>query len=216
MIELKNINKSYGEFEVLKNLNLSVEESKSIGLQGPSGVGKTTLLRVIAGLETVDEGEVWIDGKLATTREILLHPSDRSLSFVFQFPTLWPHMNVLKNICYGLGKKPTEESLKYTEDLMKNLNIHHLKFKKPHELSGGEAKRVSIARSLVTRKKYVLMDEPLAHLDKGIKVEIVDVIKNYILENDSTLIYVTHDEKIMELLDFSLVLMESNLISKEG
>ncbi len=140
----------------------------SVCIVGRSGVGKTTLLRIIAGLESIVQGEIWLNNTLMTSLDTYIHPSERNISYVFQNPTLWPHMSVYENIGYGLSVANQNVENRILK-MIDALEIGHIKNKKPHHLSGGEAKRVAVARALVRDKPYLLMDEPLVHLDQVTK-----------------------------------------------
>lgn len=205
MIELKRIKKNFGCIPVLDHVDMTLQSGATLALKGTSGAGKTTLLRVIAGLETVQEGEVWIDGNLVTNQDICIHPSERKLSFVFQFPVLWPHMTIEENVAYGLSKHRSEIERARLEKCLKDFGIHKHRRKKPQELSGGEKKRVSLARALLMKRPYILMDEPLVHLDNALKKELIQVIKENLKINNAALLYVTHDHETLEMFKFSAV-----------
>jgi len=204
MIELKNINFAYNNKTVLKNLNIRFEANKITCLLGNSGSGKTTILRLIAGLETAQTGEIFIENELVSSKnKILVPPHKRNLGYIFQDLALWPHMSVYKNIAFGLKERKITDFDKKTIEILDFFGISNLKNNYPHQLSGGQKQLVAIARSIVLKPKILLMDEPLSNLDKNLKNKILDYIIKIKNEFNLTIIYVTHDDtetgKIAEL-----------------
>lgn len=201
MIKVDSIWKSYGNFDVLSDLSLKVEPGKTIGIVGPSGSGKTTLMRIIAGLVRPEEGQVTIDDTLASTPRYMLEPSKRNISAVFQVPALWPHMTVQQNIDFvHTGVK------RNTNGLLESLGLKSFRDKYPNELSGGEARRVSIIRGLVANKKYLLMDEPLVNLNPILKNMIHEVIREWTVGRRMGVMYITHDRSELDYADQVYVL----------
>ena len=215
MIKLKNIYKKYSEMDLFTDLNTYFGKD-SVCIVGRSGVGKTTLLRIIAGLESIGQGEIWLNNTLMTSSDTYVHPSERNISYVFQNPTLWPHMSVYENIGYGLSVADINVENRILK-MIDALEIRHIKNKKPHHLSGGEAKRVAVARALVRDNPYLLMDEPLVHLDQVTKELVIRQLKNY-LSKGTQLIYVTHDEDMVMQLGLKTFVLEPHgkLQEKEG
>ncbi len=168
-IELKNIDKFYGNNHVLKDLNLSINDGEFMTLLGPSGCGKTTTLRVIAGLERPQNGTIHMDGKeIVNTKEAFFEsPSKRGLNLVFQSYALWPHMTVFNNVSFGLKikKLSKEEIRERVENALERLQILEYIDRYPSELSGGQQQRVAIARAIVSEPRLLLLDEPLSNLD---------------------------------------------------
>ena len=164
-ISLKKINKSFGSTEVLKNINLDIEDGEFLILIGPSGCGKSTLLNLIAGLEDLTSGEIVIDG-LDVSGE---SPKDRDIAMVFQSYALYPTMNVARNICFGLemNKVPKNEQKAILKKVSEVLQIDHLLERKPGQLSGGQRQRVAMGRALARSPKVFLFDEPLSNLDRS-------------------------------------------------
>lgn len=198
MIELINIAKKYNKIVVMDGASWVFEKGTKTSLMGPSGSGKTTLLNIISGLISIDEGMIKIDGVITDTPKISIHPSRRKLGFAFQFPSLWPHLTVKRNIIYGLADLDKEERQARYEAITKEFEIQDLGRKYPGEISGGQAKRASLARTLITNPEYLLLDEPLNNLDKYLKHKVLDIIRTRVLETNATLIYVTHDLKETE------------------
>lgn len=197
MLEVKNIKKIYDGNLIFEDISFTIDEGERVGLYGISGCGKTTILRIIAGLEIADEGEVIIDGQLMS-RNIV--PYLRNISMAFQEPTLWNHMKVEDNISYGMETVDKE----YIRYLAKRLGIEDILRKYPEQISGGQAKRVALARALACNRKYIFLDEPLSNIDKETKRMIMDFIKKEQLINKGVL-YVSHNEEELSALGCRIV-----------
>jgi len=197
-IELKNIDKFYGGNHVLKNLNLTIDDGEFMTLLGPSGCGKTTTLRVISGLESPQNGQIYLDGReIVNAKELFYEsPAKRELNLVFQSYALWPHMTVAKNVAFGLQikKVPGEEIKKRVENALERMQIAQYRDRYPSELSGGQQQRVAIARAIVTAPKILLLDEPLSNLDAKLRIDMRSELKRLHQEMGTTVIYVTHDQ----------------------
>jgi len=167
-IYLKNVTKRYGKRTVVKNVNLRVKDKEFFSLLGPPGSGKSTILRLIAGLETPDEGEIYIDGRLVND----VPPIERDVAMMFETLALYPHMTVYENLAFPLRKlKLSEEEIRgRVRETAELLKIEHLLDRRPAQLSGGERQRVALGRALVKRSKILLLDEPLGHLDAKLRV----------------------------------------------
>ena len=173
-LEIKNVDFTIGGKTKVKNASLIIEnEGETLCLLGPSGIGKTTILRTIAGLEKIDKGSIKLNNKLLSSKEINVEPEDRNVSLAFQDNSLFPHYNVEKNILLGAernkGRKKRKISFKAIIEL---LDISKILKKYPHEISAGEAQRASLARSLLTQPDLLLLDEPLSNVDQSFKEEI--------------------------------------------
>lgn len=197
-VVLKNINKYYDKVHVLKDVDLIVEDGDFMTLLGPSGCGKTTTLRVVAGLETPEEGQVVIDDQIVTNagEGLYLAPSQRGLNLVFQSYALWPHMTVFENVSFGLKVKklPQKEIRSKVQDALERLQIEQYVDRYPSELSGGQQQRVAIARAIVSQPKLLLLDEPLSNLDAKLRIEMRAELKRLHQDLKTTIIYVTHDQ----------------------
>ncbi len=209
-LTLTNVNKSFGNVEVLKDINIDVEDGEFVVFVGPSGCGKSTLLRVIAGLEDVTSGEVRIGGELMN----LTPPSKRGIAMVFQSYALYPHLNVRKNM--SLALKQEGQSKQVIEDRVakasKMLNLEPYIDRYPSELSGGQRQRVAIGRAIVREPKLFLFDEPLSNLDAALRMNTRLEIANLHQQLDASMIYVTHDQtEAMTLADKIVVLRDGRV-----
>ena len=193
--EVKNVDFNVSGKTKVKNVSFSIKnEGDVICLLGPSGIGKTTILRTIAGLEKIDDGSIKLNDKILSSKTINVEPENRNISLAFQDNSLSPHYTVEKNILLGAdrnkGKKDKKISLKEIVDL---LDIFHILNKYPHQISAGEAQRASLARSLITQPDLLLLDEPLSNVDQSFKEEIQVRLKKILNKLKITTIIVTHD-----------------------
>lgn len=191
-VELKNINKTFGDYKASDNVNFGIEKGKLIGLLGPSGSGKTTILRMIAGLENPDSGEIVIDGKVVND----IPASKRGIGFVFQNYALFRYMTVFDNIAFGL--KIQKKSKKFIKErvnkLVKLIGLEGLEKRYPSQLSGGQKQRVAFARALAPNPNLLLLDEPFAAIDAKVRQELRSWLKDMIERLGVTSIFVTHDQ----------------------
>lgn len=213
-VELKNINKSFGDFKASDNVSLSVKKGKLIGLLGPSGSGKTTILRMIAGLESPDSGDIIIDSKRVNDIE----PGKREIGFVFQSYALFRHMSVYDNIAFGLQVKKVHKS-KIKERVLELIELIGLKgFEKryPHELSGGQRQRVAFARAIAPNPQLLLLDEPFAAIDAKVRKELRIWLREIIDKLGITSIFVTHDQdEAVEVAD-EIIVTNKGRIEQKG
>ena len=193
MIVVNRLTKFYGKVKALDQVSLEMKTPDPLAILGPSGSGKTTLLRLIAGLEIPDEGEIHINGSLASRPGWAILPHQRNIGFVFQSSALWPHMTVTQNILFGLNGLTKNEARERLKELLDMTYLKGLERRYPDELSGGEARRVAIARCLAPEPKYLLMDEPLIYLDPELKEKMFSLIEETTRQTQAFLVYVTHD-----------------------
>jgi multiple sugar transport system ATP-binding protein len=209
-LELRDIHKSFGDVEVLKHVDLEVNEGEFIIFVGPSGCGKSTLLRIIAGLEDATSGEVFIGGERVNDRP----PSKRGIAMVFQTYALYPHLTVRGNMSLGLkhdgaSKAEINESVEQACDM---LSLNELIDRRPAEMSGGQRQRVAIGRAIVRKPKLFLFDEPLSNLDAALRVNTRLEIARLHRQLGATMVYVTHDQvEAMTLADRIVVLNETRV-----
>ena len=186
---IKSLNFSYRNEEVFKDLNLNFKSGVLNLISGPSGSGKTTLLNLIAGLEKPSSGLIILDDIIQSNNDKFVEPENRNIGFVFQDFALFPHLNVKQNIEFS--RKENEDLF---NKLINRLNIASHLSKYPHELSGGQQQRVSIARALFSEPKILLIDEPISNQDKNNKIEIIEIISEFIKEKEIICILVSHEE----------------------
>ena len=214
-LELKEIKKSFTEGEaVLDNISLEISKGEFITLLGSSGCGKTTTLRIIAGLEQPDAGSVWLDGREVTG----LEPNQRDVNTVLQNYALFPHMNVAENIGYGLKLKkvPKSEIRKKVSQMLELVQLEGYEKRKPSELSGGQKQRVAIARALVNNPKILLLDEPLGALDLQLRRAMQIELKHLQKKLGITFIYITHDQEEAINMSDRIAVMKDGRIEQIG
>ena len=210
-VKVVNLVKKFDKTVAVDGISFDVKDGEFIVLLGPSGCGKTTTLRCIAGLETPDEGEIYIDDKLVND----LPPKDRDVAMVFQSYALYPHMTVYGNLAFPLKmrKLPKDEIDKKVKEVAKLLNIDHLLDRKPRQLSGGEMQRVALGRALVRTPRVFLMDEPLSNLDAKLRVYMRAELKKLQRDLKITTIYVTHDQaEAMAMADRIAVMNKGKIL----
>ena len=214
IISLKDICKSWGDTEVLKNINFECEDGELLVLLGPSGCGKSTTLRLIAGLETPTSGIVEIGGRDVSD----LPPVKRHISMVFQNYALFPHLNVAENIIFGLKarKIPKQEQKKRLRDAADLLGLTDFLDRKPSQLSGGQRQRVALGRSIVAQVSVCLMDEPLSNLDAKLRQEMRQEIRSLQQRLKMTMVYVTHDQVEAMTIADKIILINSGVIEQHG
>ncbi len=213
-IKLNGVEKWFGDLQVIKGVDLDIEEGEFIIFVGPSGCGKSTLLRTIAGLEECSRGEILIEGNDVTAKP----PAERGLAMVFQSYALYPHMNVRDNMGFGLktAGAPASEIHAKVSDAAKALKLDAYLDRRPKELSGGQRQRVAIGRSIVRNPTAFLFDEPLSNLDAALRVEMRYEIAKLHRELATTMIYVTHDQVEAMTLADRIVVLRDGIIEQVG
>jgi iron(III) transport system ATP-binding protein len=212
------VKKNFGDFQALKDISIKFEHGKFTTLLGASGCGKTTLLRIIAGLETADSGEIYFDDQCIFSKEKNINspPEKRGLGFVFQDFALWPHMTVFENVAFGLRAKKNTNQL--TQNVMEALNavqLQEFSSRYPHQLSGGQQQRVAFARAIAIKPQCILFDEPLSALDAILRQEMRIELKKLVQEREITSIFVTHDQlEAMSMSDEIAVLHKGEILQK--
>ena len=193
--EVKNVDFKIGGKVKVKNMSFSIEnEGDIICLLGPSGIGKTTILRTIAGLEKIDNGSIELNNKTLSSKKMNVAPESRNISLAFQENSLFPHYTIEKNILLGAERNKEKKEKKISlKEIINLLDIAHILNKYPHQVSAGEAQRASLARSLVSEPDLLLLDEPLSNVDQSFKEEIQVRLKQLIKDAKITTIIVTHD-----------------------
>lgn len=213
-VQTRNLWKRFGATEVLKGIDIEVEDGEFLVLVGPSGCGKSTLLNLIAGLETVSEGEVLIDGQVVND----VQPKDRDIAMVFQSYALYPTMSVYRNITFGMETRgvPKTERDEAVTRVAEMLQIGELLKRKPSQLSGGQRQRVAMGRALVRDPAIFLFDEPLSNLDAKLRVEMRHEIKRLHQTLGRTVVYVTHDQVEAMTLATRIAVMHKGIIQQYG
>ena len=211
-LKIKDLYKNFGSTEVLKKINLDVEEGSFLVLLGPSGCGKSTLLNIIAGLETIDKGAVLIDDYDVSKVE----PKDRNIAMVFQSYALYPSMTVRENMIFGLkqAKTPKDKIEKQLKKVSNFLKVDELLNRKPSQLSGGQRQRTAMGRALVREPRIFLFDEPLSNLDAKLRVEMRHEIKKLYTTLKATMVYVTHDQIEAMSLASKIAVMNQGIIQQ--
>jgi iron(III) transport system ATP-binding protein len=216
MIELENISKTFNSHRAVDRVSLVIPDHTQVALLGPSGSGKTTLLRLIAGLEIPDTGTITMDGRLMSSPDCIVPPSERSIGFVFQSGALWPHMTVADNIRFALGDIPLGEQYQRTRSLMERMGILPLADRYPDQISGGEARRVALARALAPQPVTLLFDEPLTNLDRPLREDLLMLIIESVRTAGSRMLYVTHDEYEAEKIAGTIIRFDKGTICSDG
>ncbi len=217
-ITVKNINKTFEQFQALHDINLTIPNGELTALLGPSGCGKTTLLRIIAGLEQATSGQILFDDNNVTQ----LSAKERDIGFVFQHYALFRHMTIADNIAFGLRMKPKSERLSDAEiqakvkNLLTLIQLEHIGNRYPDQLSGGQRQRVALARAIATEPKVLLLDEPFGALDAKVRKDLRRWLRDFHHEINVTSIFVTHDQdEALEVAD-KIILMNKGKIEQIG
>ena len=215
-MELKDVKKNYGKKEILKGINLTVQEGEIISVLGPSGCGKSTLLNIIAGILPLNAGQVFVRGKEMSSPHKVVPIEQRDMNMVFQDFALWPHMKARDNIIYGLKVRKTDkaqiqEKLHEVETL---LHLEGLWDQYPAELSGGQQQRVAIARALITNPSIILLDEPLCNLDVQLRIEMRTEMAQLFRQLKTTVFHVTHDPSEAFAMADRIIVMNKGVIDQ--
>lgn len=214
ILDIKNLYKNYGPVEILKDINVSIDQGDFLVLVGPSGCGKSTLLNCIAGLEPITGGTLSIGGQDMTD----VSPKDRDIAMVFQSYALYPTMSVAKNITFGMKVRGVDAATQEAKlnQVAQQLQIEQLLNRRPGQLSGGQRQRVAMGRALVRDPKLFLFDEPLSNLDAKLRVEMRTEIKELHQRLGASMVYVTHDQIEAMTLATKIVVMKGGIIQQVG
>ena len=217
-LKIENLKKTYhdaNDLTVLDNLNLTVEQNEFIGIVGTSGCGKSTLLHIIGGVDKADSGRIFLDDNEISSYDYKKMASYRrkQVSIIYQFYNLLPVLNVVDNIILPLKLDNRKVDQQYLDELLQLLQLNNKKDAYPSELSGGQQQRVAIARSLITRPKLLLADEPTGNLDSENSKIVVDYLKKIHHQNDITIIMVTHDENLAKYANRIITIADGKIVS---
>jgi len=217
MLELRDVSKRVGPAFALRAVSLEVEAGSCLGVVGPSGAGKTTLLRLVAGLEAPDQGLIRIAGEPVSGDGRWVRPYRRPVGLVFQGLALWPHMTVERHAFHGLEPGlPRRERWRRARAILDRLGLESLARRFPSELSGGERQRVALARALVRRPRVLLLDEPLASLDLGLRRSLLELLGQLKTEDSVAMVYVSHEREGLASLVDRIAVLDGGEIVESG
>ena len=214
IVEIEGLTFSYSRKEdpVINDFSFSMEKGEIVGILGQSGSGKSTILRIIAGLELPMKGSIKIAGNTVVSKKVFIQPEERGVGMVFQDYALFPHMTVKDNILFGLSRIPRKERKQRLEEVLELVQMENFEKRYPHELSGGQQQRVALARALAPKPNLLLMDEPFSNLDADLKESIREELGVILKKAHMTCIMVTHDRNDVDAIcDYSIVLGQSNV-----
>ena len=217
-VTIKNLTKSFGSSQVLKEFNEVFRDGEFVTLLGPSGCGKTTMLRMIAGFEIPTTGEIWIDDKLVSGGKTFLPPEKRDIGMVFQSYAVWPHMNVFDNVAYPLqiNHVKREEIRTRVDKILETVHLSRYADRLPNQLSGGQQQRIALARALVAEPNLLLLDEPLSNLDAKLRESMRFEIKDITKSLGISVVYVTHDQTEAMAMSDRIFLINNGIVQQSG
>tara|TARA_Y100000816_G_scaffold108634_1_gene75811 strand:- start:16887 stop:17549 length:663 start_codon:yes stop_codon:yes gene_type:complete len=211
-LEVEDLNFSYsGEEKIISNLSISLGEGEIISILGASGTGKTSFLRIIAGLEIPDSGRIFLDDKIIFDEKSFVQPEKRNVGLVLQEKALFPHLSIIDNVRFGI-KGLKSEKTKIARDFLEMFKTDHLADKFPNQLSGGEQQRVALARAIAANPKLLLMDEPFSSLDEKLRIELREETQKILRDNKISSILVTHDLDDAESFNTRLFRMSKGVL----
>ncbi len=195
VLEIQNISKKFDSNLVVNNVSLELSQGDILAILGPSGCGKTTLLRMIAGFEYPESGQIIIGDNIVSDRQKMIPPEQRNLGIVFQDYALFPHLNVLENIAFGLKNLTPTEQRQRIDEVLNLVKLPGLEKRYPYELSGGQQQRIALARALATKPQIMLLDEPLSNLDVQVRLYLRQEIRDILKAANTAAIFITHDRE---------------------
>ena len=218
VITIKNLTKSYGSVQVLKEFSEVFGDGEFVTLLGPSGCGKTTMLRTIAGFEVPTTGEIWIDDRLVSGGKTFVPPEKRDIGMVFQSYAVWPHMTVFDNVAYPLQIKHLgkDQIRSRVSRILETVHLSQYADRLPNQLSGGQQQRIALARALVAEPKVLLLDEPLSNLDAKLRESMRFEIKDITQSLGISVVYVTHDQTEAMAMSDRIFLINNGIVQQSG
>lgn len=216
VITINHVTKSFGDVTVLKEFTEEFQDGEFITFLGPSGCGKTTMLRIIAGFEKPTTGEIRIDGRVVSSKDVFVPPEKRGIGMVFQSYAVWPHMNVFDNVAYPLKiqKVPKAEIKEKVEEILEIVHLSQYANRMPSQLSGGQQQRVAIARALATKPAILLADEPTGNLDSRTSQDVLSLMKVTGRKFSQTMVMITHNEEIAQLSDRIVRIEDGRIVTR--
>lgn len=215
MIELKSITKRYDAMTALREASLSVSRGTFLTLLGPSGCGKTTFLRLLAGIQTPDEGEIWLNGRMVAGAKTFIPPEQRRVGMVFQDYALFPHLDVANNVNFGVKGNATEKSQRVSQ-MLKLVGLDGYEKRMPYLLSGGQQQRVALARALAPMPDIMLLDEPFSNLDTALRAQLRAEVRDILRSANMTTVFVTHDQQEALCLSDKIAVIFEGVIQQVG
>jgi len=216
MMALHSVSKSFDGVPVVREVTFEVASGMAVALVGPSGAGKTTILRLLAGLEVPDRGDIILNGRVMSRGGWACPPHERGVGMVFQRPALWPHLSVRRNVQFGLAGLKRVDAEERLRDTLRLTHLEGFEERYPHQLSGGEAQRVALARALAPRPSILLLDEPLVGLDVELNREMIELIQGIRQRFGTTIVYVTHYLSEAEAVADTMVVLRQGRVEQVG
>lgn len=212
LLELSHVSFSYGKNHILKDLSLKVNAGSICCILGPSGCGKTSLIRMVAGFEQPSSGKILMASEIIADAQINKSAEQRNIGMVFQDLTLFPHLTVEKNIGFGLEHQPAKKRQQRIDELIELCRLNDLRTRYPHQISGGQQQRVALARALAPKPQLLLLDEPFSSVDSSLQRQLCQEVRNVLLADNATAIWVTHDlEEAFTVSDHVGLIIEGEL-----
>ena len=216
VLEIENMFKNFGGNQILSDLSFSVGKGELLTLLGPSGGGKTTILRCIAGLQEIDQGTIKIYDEVVSSPEVLVPPEKRGVGIVFQNLALFPHLTVGQNVSFGINSYDQELYPERVDDLLELVGLSHKKDCYPNELSGGQKQRIALARSLAPNPSILLLGEPFSSIDAGLRIEMREELRAILKTTRTTTIFVTHDQEEALSISDRVLILKNGRIEQSG
>ncbi|RBW56642.1 ABC transporter ATP-binding protein [Tenacibaculum sp. E3R01] len=216
ILEINKLSKSFNNDKViaLNNITYSLEKGKIVSIVGESGSGKTTLIRLISGLEVLNNGEIKLNQKVVSSKSIFIEPEKRNVGMVFQDYALFPHLTVFQNVVYGISKKSDKKER--VSEVLSLVGLEGMNTRYPHELSGGQQQRVALARALAPKPELLILDEPFSNLDVVLRNQLRKDLHQILKKTNCTAIFVTHDIKDAIAISDEIIVLQKGKVLEQG